>query len=369
MKFNTTNNQEKPLTRLAPTNRPAVLRLLTLAALLAIFAIAVGCGEKDETVNEEEIKNNRVTLLLDWYPNANHAGIYQASEDGSFDKRALDVEVQVPSDAAAIIKQVEAGRADLGLTYASYVLTAREAGAKIKAIGAVVNRPLNSLIWLKKSGIKSVKDLRGKTVGVSGDGESNTLNTILKENGVPKSTVKQINVNMDLQPALVGGKVDATITGYWNVEGVQLKQAKRPATVIPVDEAGSPTYDELVIIAKEDNLKDTRRTEIYRRFLAGLEEGTKNAVSDPTAAYKSLARNYKDIQKDKDFYEASLKVTLPILAQTNIGENPFGWQEPTTWATYGKWMKDNGELTASGVNYTDAITNELLPGAGPANTD
>lgn len=354
------------MTRPVLASRPNIVRLLTLAALLALFATAVGCGEKDENVNEEDIRKDRVTLMLDWTPNANHAGIYQGIEDGSFEKRAVDVEVQVPSDAAAIIKQVEAGRVDLGLTYASYVLTAREAGANIKAIGALVNRPLNSLIWLKKSGIKNIGDLRGKTVGVSGDGESNTLNTILEENDVPKSTVKQINVNMDLQPALVGEKVDATITGYWNVEGVQLKQAKRPATVIPVDEAGSPTYDELVIIAKEDNLKDTRRTEIYRRFLAGLEVGTKNAVADPKRALISLAKNHKDIEEDADFYEASLKVTLPILAQTNIGENPFGWQEPTTWATYGKWMKDNGELTVSGVNYTDAITNDFLPGAGAA---
>lgn len=350
------------------TDRHPAIRTRVLLAMLcvAVLAFASACGEKEETVNPDDIRNNRIVLLLDWTPNANHAGIYQAAADGSFDKRALDVEVQVPSDAAAIIKQVEAGRADLGLTYASYVLTAREAGSKIKAIGAVVNRPLNSIIWLKKSGIKSIKDLRGKTVGVSGDGESNTLNTILAENGVPKDSVEQINVNMDLQTALVSEKVDATITGYWNVEGVQLKQAKRPATVIPVDEAGSPTYDELVVIAKEDNLKDTRRTEIYRRFMAGLADGTANAVADPAAAFKSLSAASKDIAEDAPFYKASLDVTLPILAQTNSIEegNPFGWQDPSTWSTYGKWMKDNGELTQTGVNYTDAISNELLPGVG-----
>ncbi len=349
-----------------PRRSPAT-RLLALFLFSAILAIAAGCGEKEETVNPDEVRNDRLVVLLDWYPNANHAGIYQAVEDGSFDKRALQVEPQVPSDAAAIIKQVAAGRADLGLTYASYVLDARENGAKIKAIGAVVNRPLNSIIWLKKSGIKSIKGLRGKTVGVSGDGESNTLNTILAANGVPKGSVKQINVNMDLQPALVSRKVDATITGYWNVEGVQLKQAKRPATVIPVDEAGVPTYDELVVIAKEDNLKDTRRTETYRRFFAGLEEGTKNAVDDPAAAFEALSKNYKDIQEDADFYKASLKVTLPILAQTNIGDNPFGWMDPSTWSNYGKWMKDNGELTQTGINYTDAITNDFLPGVPPTN--
>ncbi len=337
-----------------------------LIAAIAAAAFAAGCGEKSETVNTEDIRLDRVVLLLDWYPNANHAGIYTGIADEAFTKRAVQVDAKVPSDAAGIVKQVEAGRADLGLTYASYVLAARDKGAKIKAIGAIVDQPLNSLIWLKKSKIKSIKDLKGKTVGVSGDGQSDTLNTILEKNGVDPKTVKQVNVNLDLQKALVSGKVDATITGYWNVEGVQLKQAGLKPTVIPVDKAGSPTYDELVVIANEDNLEDSRRVEIYRRFLAGLEEGTKDAVANPEEAFKALAAKYPDLDKtadDRKFNQASLKVTLPILAQTNIGENPFGWMDPSTWSAYGRWLHDNGELTTTNPNYTDAIDNTLLPGA------
>lgn len=336
--------------------------ILALFAVLALTLFAAGCGEKDETVNQDDIRKDRLTLQLDWLPNANHAGIYQALNDGSFDKRALEVEVQ-PGGEADAIKLVAAGKVDLGVSYSSYVLAARDEGAKIKAIATIVPTPLNSIIWLKKSGIKKIEDLKGKTVATSGDGESSTLNTILNEHGVNPSSVKQINVSTGLQSALVSGKVDASITGYYNVEGVQLEQAKRPATVIPVDKAGSPTYNELVIVAKEDNLRDTRRTEIYRRFLAGLEEGTNNAVADPKAAFESLSKDQKDLQKDADFVNASLKVTLPLLAQKDRGDNPFGFQDPNIWSTYGKWMKDNGELTETGVNYADAVDNSLLPGA------
>jgi putative hydroxymethylpyrimidine transport system substrate-binding protein len=346
-------------------------RLTRTIAVLAIAVLAfaiTGCGEKSETTNTDDIRPDRLVLLLDWYPNANHAGIYTGIQDGAFTSRALQIDPKVPSDASGIIKQVAAGRADLGLTYASYVLTAREQGAGVKAIASVVNTPLNSLIWLKKSKIKSIKDLKGKTVGVSGDGESATLNTILEKNDVDPKTVKQINVNMGLQQALVSGKVDATITGYWNVEGVQLKLAGLKPTVVPVDKAGSPTYDELVVIANEENLKDSRRVETYRRFIAGLQQGTQDAVAHPAKAFAALSAKYPDLKKtadDREFNEASLKVTLPILAQTNIGDNPFGWLDPSTWANYGKWMKDNGELSETGVNYTDAIDNTLLPGVTP----
>ncbi|MBJ7458176.1 MAG: ABC transporter substrate-binding protein [Thermoleophilaceae bacterium] len=341
--------------------------LLLLVLLVLLGVTVAGCGEKDETP-PEKVRADKVILMLDWQPNANHAGIYRGMADGSFKKRALVVDPKVPSDPAGVIKTVAAGRADLGISYASYVLAAQDKGAGVKAIASIVNVPLNSLIWLKKSKIKSIKDLKGKTVAVSGDGPSDTLNTILEQNNVSPDSVKQVNVGYDIQKALVSGKADASITGYWNVEGVQLEQAGLDPTIIPVDKAGSPTYDELVVVASTQNLKDARRVEVYRRFIAGLEEGTANAVDDPAAAFAALADKYPDLKKtasDRKFNQASLKATLPVLAQTNIGENPFGWMDPATWAAYGKWLRDNGELTTSGTTYTDAITNELLPGVTP----
>ncbi len=348
-------------------NRPAH-RLSLLVAFLLTAVVVAGCGEKAEPTTPSEVRPDKINLMLDWQPNANHAGIYTAMADGAFKKRALVVEPQIPTDGAGVIQQVEAGRVDLGISYASYVLQAQDKGAKVKAIAAIVNVPLNSLIWLKKSGIKSIKGLKGKTVAVSGDDNSSTLDTILQDNGVAPKSVKQVNVGYKLQQVLVAGRADASITGYWNVEGVQLKQAGLKPTVIPVDDAGSPTYNELVVIANSDRLEDGRRVETYRRFIAGLQEGTKDAVANPDKAFDALASEYPDLKKtpkDRKFNTESLRVTLPILAQKNIGDNPFGWLDPTIWATYGKWMRDNGELSTTGTTYTDAITNDLLPGVVP----
>ncbi|MGH2906189.1 MAG: ABC transporter substrate-binding protein [Solirubrobacterales bacterium] len=348
------------------TNSRIIRSTLFLAAVLATAIAVSGCGEKSENVDAAKIKLDRVTLLLDWTPNADHAGIYTANSNGDFKQQALQVAPQVPSDPAAVIKQVAAGRADLGISYTSEVLKARESGAKVRAVAALVPTPLNSIIWLKKSGIKNIKDLKGKTVGVSGDGQSSTLETILKKNGVDPKDVKQVNVGYDLQKYLVSGKVDATITGYWNVEGVQLKQAGLKATVVPVDKAGSPTYNELVVIASEDSLKDGRRVEIYRRFLAGLKNGTAAAVANPSLPYAAIAKAAPDIAAkaaDKAFLKESIKVTLPVMKQQPGAA--YGYMDPTVWDTYGKWMHDNGLLKETGVNYVDAIDNDLLPGVGP----
>lgn len=356
------NKRSMTLTRSIPKARGAALLTMTVAALLM-----AGCGEKPET-KPEKVSPDKINLMLDWQPNANHAGIYTAIADGSFKERALVVKPQIPTDGAGVVQQVEAGRVDLGLTYSEYVLRAQDEGAKVKAIAAVVNKPLNSLIWLKKSGVKSIGGLKGRTVAVSGDANSATLETILEQNGVPPKSVRQVNVGYKLQQILVAGRADASITGYWNVEGVQLRLAGLKPTVIPVNKAGSPTYNELVVIANSDRLRDSRRVETYRRFIAGLREGTADAVAHPARAFAALSSGYPDLSKtaaDRRFNTASLKVTLPLLAQTNIGSNPFGWLDPTIWAQYGKWMRDSGQLKQTGTTYTDAITNELLPGSEP----
>lgn len=335
-------------------------------ALITAALVAGGCGEKSETVEADKIKQDRVVLMLDWEANADHAGIFTGIDNGDFDNEAIQVDPKVPSDPAAVIKTVAAGRADLGISYENEVLAARDAGVKIKAIAAVVPTPLNSIIWLKKSGIKSIKDLKGKTVGVSGDGNSSSLNTILIANGVDPKTVKQVNVGYDLQSVLVSGKVDASMTGYWNVEGVQLKISGKPATVIPVNKLGVPTYDELVVIASEQSLNDSRRVEVYRRFLAGLADGTAAAVANPNAAYKALGAEAPDLIKGaqaQKFLKASLAVTLPVLKKP--AEQPWGFMDPAQWTTYGKWMHDNGLIKSTGTNYADALTTDLLPGVGP----
>ena len=95
-----------------------------------------------------------LSLTLDFYPNPDHAGIYMAQKLGYFDDAGLDVSIQTPSDPAAPIKLVAAGQTDLAISYEPEVLLAREQGLDVVAVGAVVDRPLTSMIWLKKSGIK-----------------------------------------------------------------------------------------------------------------------------------------------------------------------------------------------------------------------
>ena len=143
-------------------------RIPALAPAVALLALALGlaaCGEKSEDASTAA---QPLSLTLDFYPNADHAGIYMAQKLGYFEEAGLDVSIETPADPAAPLKLVAAGESDLAISYEPEVALAHEKGLDVVAIAALVNRPLTSLIWLRKSGIKGVADLKGKTVATAG---------------------------------------------------------------------------------------------------------------------------------------------------------------------------------------------------------
>src|SRR5215475_2290337 len=134
-------------------------RSAAAVAVLAVAAISVGlasCGEKSESGGSQL---EPFSLTLDFYPNADHAGIYMAQKLGYFKEAGLDVTIQTPSDPAAPIKQVAAGRTDLAISYQPEVILAAEQGLEVVAVGALVDTPLTSMIWLKSSKIGGISDL------------------------------------------------------------------------------------------------------------------------------------------------------------------------------------------------------------------
>ena len=137
-----------------------------------------------------------------------------------------------------------AGRADLALSYEPEVLIARDQGLPVTAVAAIVPSPLTSLIWLQGSGIRDVKDLKGKTIATAGiPYQSAYLDTILKKAGVNPDSVKEVNVGFKLTQAMISKKVDATIGAFWNVEGIQLEQAGRKPHIIRMEQVGARPGD------------------------------------------------------------------------------------------------------------------------------
>jgi putative hydroxymethylpyrimidine transport system substrate-binding protein len=337
-----------------------LLRIPVLALAVALIALAFGltaCGEKSEDTSTAA---QPLSLTLDFYPNADHAGIYMAQKLGYFEEAGLDVSIDTPSDPAAPLKLVAAGQSDLAISYEPEVALAREKELDVIAIGALVNRPLTSLIWLGKSGIKGVADLKGKTVATAGiPYQEAFLQTILSRAHLSPSAVKEVNVGFGLLPALLGGSADAMLGGYSNVEGVDLSQRGKDPVVTPVDQLGVPTYDELVLVANPKAL--AADPDKFRLFIAALQRGTEAAVKQPHAATQAVLEANDGL--DAKLTEAEVEATLPLLAARTQGK-PYGYMDPDEWGTFAGWMRDNG-LIESLPEPGELLSNAYLSGEIP----
>ena len=326
---------------------------LSLACVLALSA----CGAKQDVISTAKTK--RFTVMLDWFPNADHAALYAAIAHDDFGAAGLDVQPVVPSETAEPLKLLAAGKVDMAISYEPELMLARDEGLKLVSVGALVQRPLTSIIALPGQHVKSVADLAGKTVGTAGiPYQAAELRTALQRAGVNPAKVKEVNVGFNLVPAMLSGKVAATLGGYWNYEAIQLTQMHKHPLTIPIDQAGVPQYNELVLVVREDEAHT--RGQDLRAFLQALTRGENEVRGDPAAAAALVVKANPSLEGKLQL--ASIEQTLP--AALPAGGKSFGYQDPSAWASFGDWMFAHGLLHHSPNTALPPFTNEFLPGEG-----
>lgn len=340
-------------------SRRSITRRLAPAVLaLACALLLAACGEKQDVINSTS--EHPFSVMLDWFPNADHAALFDALDHGYFKAAGMEVHAVTPSESAEPLKLLAAGKVDMAISYEPEVLIARDQGLKVVSIAALVQRPLTSIIALPASHVHSVADLAGKQVGTAGiPYQAAELRTALQSAGVSPSKVTEVNVGFNLVQSMLSGRVAATLGGFWNYEAIQLELMHKHPLVIPVDKAGVPTYDELVLVVREEEARHNGRE--LRAFLQALTHGENDVRSDPAAAAALIQKANPSLKPKLE--RISIERTLP--ASMPGGGKPYGWQQPVAWARFGEWMYKKGLLKHDpNAQNLPPFTNEYLPGQG-----
>ena len=296
----------------------------------------------------------KVTLTLDWTPNPDHVGFYDAQSTGLFAKVGLDVTIRAPSDPTAPLKLVAAGQGDLAVSYEQELFFAAARKLPVLAVAAVVPQPLNSIIAIEPR-IHSLTDLKGRTVGITGvPSDYAALDTALASVGLTRKDVHVVSVGYSLLPALLAHRVDAVIGVYRNVEGIQLQERGLKPTIIPLDHAGIPTYDELVLVANAQRLRtDAAYRSTVRRFVRAFLAGTADARQHPQRALAILEKVTASGQR---FLARATPATLALLA----GRDGIGCMRTAQWQRFGNWMHTRS-LLKDAIPASAVMSTRYLP--------
>jgi len=255
------------------------------------------------------LAQDRLTVLLDWFVNPDHAPLIVARDRGDFAEHGLEVELIAPADPNDPPKLVAAGQAEIAVSYQPQLHLQVHAGLPLVRFGTLVATPLNTLVVLDDGPIATLADLEGRKVGYSVGGfEEALLGTMLAPHGLGLDDVELVNVNFSLSPALIAGRVDAVIGAFRNFELNQMDIVGRPGRAFYPEEEGVPAYDELVYVTRPELLGDDR----LGRFLAAVEAATHWLVNHPEAGWELFKAAGAEL--DDELNRRAWADTVPRLA-------------------------------------------------------
>ncbi|MBN2538503.1 MAG: ABC transporter substrate-binding protein [Deltaproteobacteria bacterium] len=263
----------------------------------------------------------KVTLMLDWFPNIDHLPIYVAQQEGFFGDEGLDVTILTPSSTTDALKLVASNNVDIAVSYEPQVIIGASAGLEIRVIGRLVEHPLSVLLFLKGKGITNPSDLEGKTIGYTVPGMMDVLmEAFAKINGI-KNYVP-INVGFAILQSLVAQKVDAIMGPYKNYETVELEEKGYQAGWFELNEWGIPDYDELVFISGERAAEE--KAEVLRGFTRAIDRAISRTRKDPQRALESYFSAVPEAPRDME--SKAFEITRPLYAHSQTCDTKK-WQE------------------------------------------
>lgn len=323
---------------------------LAILILVATTLSLGGCGSS---------RPAKVTLTLDFVPNAVHAGIYRALAAGYYRRENIDLQVIQPTSTQETLKLIDAGKAQFGLADGSDVAALIDGGGDAQAVMALVQRPLGGLIALANEHLRSPAALQGRTVGITGvPSDTAVLDTEVRNAGGDPAKVHVATIGFNGGQALQAGRI-AAFTGFIPDDGVQLRVSGHPIVAFGLDENGGPAYPGLVAFT-------TRRLiaadpALVRDFVAATVEGYEDTLSDPPRGLSDLLRLNPSLSSK--LTAASLDVYLPLFtgrSSTGRGGVSFGTLQSPNIAAMSRWMLQN-HLIHAPISAERFGTDRFLP--------
>ena len=301
--------------------------VITLASLVLVVAHPLCAAE-------------RVTVMLDWFPNIDHLPLYVAEQEGLFADEGLEVTILTPSSTTDALKLAASGNVDIAVSYEPQVIIGASAGLRIRVVGRLVEHPLSVLLFMEGKGIERPADLEGKKIGYTVPGMMDVLmEAFARINGI--KGYESINVGFSIVQSLVAGKVDAIMGPYKNYETVALEEKGYRAGYFELNEWGIPDYDELVFISGEGTVKE--RGAVLKGFARAIDRAVRRTRKAPAKALESYFAAVPEAPREME--TKAFEITRPLYAHSQVCDRER-WQEFADFALRYGLIEKRVDVTA-----------------------
>ncbi|PZS07383.1 MAG: hypothetical protein DLM64_14920 [Solirubrobacterales bacterium] len=324
-----------------------------ILVVIVVALLAGGCGSTPRARGTPHAAKD-ATLVLDFTPNAVHAGIYSAVARGYDRDEGIRLHVIAPPASSTSLALLQAGRADFAILDIHDLAIADERGEGVVGIMALVQRPLAAVIAAPQ--IHNPRELQGHTVGVTGvPSDEAALSSIVAGAGGDPRRVNTVTIGFDAVAALLSRRV-AAATAFWSDEGVTLAHRRPGFHVFRVDEYGAPSYPELLLCAKRSTFQ--AQPSVARAVVRALVRGYGLTVRDPARSETDLETKAPGL--DGDLLDAKLRAVMPAFPAP---DGTFGELNSVRLRAWARWEAAVGIVRKPPV-LPKLFDPSFLPGAG-----
>ncbi|QWF21760.1 ABC transporter substrate-binding protein [Nocardioides sp. LMS-CY] len=295
---------------------------LVAAAVLVAAAALSSCGDRETAKSASEGSSMEVQMA--WLPNVQGAGEYVAEAKGFYEDAGLEVHLTPGGPNANPVQLVAAGKAEVGVTYAPTLMLARNEDIPVKAFGAAMQKAPLAYFSLESEKIRSVADLKGKTIGIQVGGEA-LLESMLQNNGMQLSDVKTVTIGADFTP-LTQGQVD--VLSAWEINLEQIAPAESfGLSKLMLFENGT-RFQSNYYVATDDTLSGD--TADLTAFVQASAKGWAYAFEHPEETVDILMDINPALNRDLQLEQ--LTEYLPDYVMSGEATtHGFGWMDEAMW--------------------------------------
>ncbi|MCB8823178.1 ABC transporter substrate-binding protein [Microvirga rosea] len=252
-----------------------MIKLASAALATAALLAPVGALGKD-----------KVNLVLNWVPTADHAPYYYAKAQGWYDEANIDLTIETGKGSGVSAQRVGAGTSEIGISDLATSLLARGKGAKLVAVMAIYANSPQGFYWLKSSGIGGPKDFPGKKIGnPPGDASRIMWPAFAKQVGIDPGSVSFVNVSPQAKvPSLKSRAIDIT-SDFYNEHDLKVREFGDDLSFLAWRDIGINPYGNSIIV-NADYLEKKRG--VVKAFTQVSQKAFAACVQDVAPCLKAL---------------------------------------------------------------------------------